>query len=147
MLLCRDCGVLHPLPPSQPPPEPDYVEDLESFRSLHREHRLERAYRLSEPVYHDRPAWDPMARSWFRVSVGESALFVCSSRQSVDEPRHHEICPTPPKFTLRAEVDESALCAERSNSTSSQTGLPAERLDLIRRPGSRSVRQHRRRIT
>ena len=109
MLLCRDCGVLHPLPVERPTPEPDDLEDLESFRSTHSDHRLERAYRLPDPILHDRPAWDPMARSWFRVAVGEHSLFVCSSRSSIDEPRHHEVCTSPPKFRVRAELDESGL--------------------------------------
>jgi len=109
MLLCRECGVLYPIPAEQPEPDSEAVVDLETFRTDHREHTLERAFRLSEPVLHDRPAWDPMARSWFRVSVGESAFFVCSSRTSIDEPRRHEICHRPPSFLLRGEVDETML--------------------------------------
>jgi len=109
MLLCRECRLLFPLPAAKPAPEADEVQDLETFRSAHREHTLERAFRLSEPTLHDRPAWDPMARSWFRVSVGESALFVCSSRLSIDEPRRHEVCDRPPSFSLRTEVDEPVL--------------------------------------
>lgn len=109
MLLCRECGVLYPLPPDRPAPEPDEVEDLESFRSTHRHHTLERAHRLAEPVFHDRPPWDPMARAWFQVAVGESALFVCSSRSSIEEPRRHQVCHEPPQLSLRAEVDEPLL--------------------------------------
>jgi len=109
MLLCRECRVLHPLPAARPVPDADELLDLETFRSTHSDHTLERAYRLSEPTLHDRPAWDPMARAWFRVSVGESALFVCSSRQSIEEPRRHEVCDTPPSFSLRTEVDEPVL--------------------------------------
>lgn len=109
MLLCRDCGVLHPLPPAEPIPQADDIDDLAIFRSTHRDHTLERAFRLPDPILHDRPAWDPMARAWFRVAVGEHAMFVCSSRTSIDEPRHHEICTTPPSFSLRTEVDESLL--------------------------------------
>ncbi len=109
MLLCRDCGVLHPLPPELPAPDQEDIVDLESFRSTHREHTLERAARLPDPVLHDRPAWDPMARSWFRVSVGEAAFFVCSSRDSIDEPRSHQICHEPPTMVTRAEFDEAVL--------------------------------------
>lgn len=109
MLLCRDCGVLHPLPPLQPAPAAEDVDDLEVFRSNHREHTLERAFRLPDPILHDRPAWDPMARVWFRVAVGENSLFVCSSRTSIDEPRHHQLCATPPSFRMRTDVDESLL--------------------------------------
>ncbi len=109
MLLCRDCGVLHPLPAQQPTPEADDVDDLESFRSAHQAHQLERAYRLPNPILHDRPAWDPMARTWFRVAVGEHSLFVCSSRTSIDEPRQHEICSSPPTYSTYAEIDESML--------------------------------------
>lgn len=109
MLLCRDCGVLQPIPPDRPAPDAEDVEDLESFRSTHSDHKLERAYRLPDPVLHDRPAWDPMARSWFRVAVGEHSMFVCSSRNSIDEPRHHVLCSAPPKLSIRAEVDEAML--------------------------------------
>lgn len=109
MLLCRDCGVLHPLPPAHHNPAEEELEDLESFRSDHRDHTLERAQRLPDPALHDRPPWDPMARVWFRVAVGEHAIFVCSSRTSIHEPRHHEVCPAPPAFSLRTEVDESLL--------------------------------------
>lgn len=109
LLLCRDCGVLHPLPPSGPEPDTADIDDLEMFRADHREHTLERALRLPDPILHDRPAWDPMARAWYRVAVGEHAMFVCSSRTSIEEPRHHEVCSSPPSFTLRAEVDESGL--------------------------------------
>jgi len=108
LLLCRDCGVLHPLP-NEPVPDIEDVDDLETFRSDHREHTLERAFRLPDPILHDRPAWDPMARAWYRVAVGEHAMFVCSSRTSAEEPRHHEVCTAPPSFTLRAEVDEAIL--------------------------------------
>lgn len=109
MLLCRDCGVLHPLPSNYGSVDPEAIEDLEQFRTHHREHTLERAMRLPDPVLHDRPAWDPMARVWFRVAVGEHAMFVCSSRTSIDEPRHHEVCHAPPAYCLRTEVDESLL--------------------------------------
>lgn len=112
MLLCRDCGVLHPLPAERPAPEKEDVDDLEAFRTHHREHRLERAYRLPDPILHDRPAWDPMARSWFRVAVGEHSMFVCSSRTSIDQPRHHEVCAAPPQFTTRAELDEQVVRRE-----------------------------------
>ena len=111
MLLCHDCGVLHPLPNAQQnvAVEDEDEDDLEIFRSAHRDHNLERAFRLPDPILHDRPAWDPMARSWFRVAVGEHSMFVCSSRTSIDEPRHHVLCTAPPAFSLRAEVDEASL--------------------------------------
>jgi hypothetical protein len=112
MLLCHDCGVLHPLPGAQPsagPADAEDRDDLESFRSEHRDHHLERAFRLPDPILHDRPAWDPMARTWFRVAVGEHSMFVCSSRTSIDEPRHHVLCTAPPAFSLRAEVDQGML--------------------------------------
>lgn len=109
MLLCHDCGVLHPLPTAQQNVAAEDEDDLAVFRSEHREHNLERAFRLPDPILHDRPAWDPMARSWFRVAVGEHSMFVCSSRTSIDEPRHHVLCTAPPAFSLRAEVDEAVL--------------------------------------
>ena len=109
MLCCLECGELHALPPSQPPPDDDDINDLELFRALHRQHHLEPAYRLNEPPIHDRPAWDPMARRWFRVSVGATELVVCSSRSSIEEPRTHRICDTPPQFSVYTEVDVPML--------------------------------------
>ncbi len=111
LLFCRQCGELYPLATTRPVLEPDEEEilDLQSFQTAHREHRVEQAIRLPEPALHDRPAWDPMARRWYRVGVGEHAFVVCSSRTSIEEPRQHRICDEPPALSIHTEVDEPML--------------------------------------
>jgi hypothetical protein len=90
-LLCRQCGVLFPLP-AQPSDgtEPGAEEgdvDLELFRARHASHALEHATRSPSAAVHDRPVWDPMATSWFRVRTAIDELLVCLRRSSIEEPR------------------------------------------------------------
>ena len=90
-LLCRPCGVLFPLP-AQPSDGIDHEMqerdlDLEDFLAQHESHALEHATRSAFPAVHDRPVWDPMATSWFRVCTARDELVVCLRRSSIEEPR------------------------------------------------------------
>lgn len=129
-LLCRECGDLQPLAaPARYPDGGDAaldVADLEQFRAAHAAHSLERAFRVPEPALHDRPAWDPMATSWYRVLVGESSFYVRSWRTSIDEPRRHQLQRSAPQLNAHVELDESLLQQTLSRHFHPQP-LPAEK--------------------
>ena len=106
-LLCRHCGILHPVPVQ--PAEDETVEDLATFRAEHEAHVLEDAQRLPDSALFDGPTWDPMSTRWFRVTAGADILVVRSWRTSVDEPRRHEVTSAPPQAAGCIEVDEPLL--------------------------------------
>jgi hypothetical protein len=112
LLLCRQCGELHPLASVPSYAESDVAldaTDLETFRRVHAGHSLERALRLPEPALHDRPVWDPMATSWYRVLVGETSFYVRSERTSIQLPRRHHLQLTAPQLSAHVELDEPLL--------------------------------------
>jgi len=127
LLLCRQCGDLHPLASSfaQVDTALDAI-DLDAFHQAHRGHTLERALRLPEPALHDRPAWDPMATSWYRVLVGETSFYVRSERSSIDLPRHHKLQLTAPLLSAHVELDEPLLEQTLNRHFHAQP-LPAEK--------------------
>jgi len=106
-LLCRQCGVLHPVPAH--PADEEAVEELAAFRAEHEAHVLEDAQRLPDSALFDGPTWDPMSTRWFRVTAGADLLVVRSWRTSIDEPRHHELTSAPPQAAGCIEVDEPLL--------------------------------------
>jgi hypothetical protein len=129
LLLCRQCGELHPLAAAAPYQTGDAeleAADLEQFRQSHRGHTLERALRLPEAALHDRPAWDPMATSWYRVLVGETSFYVRSSRFSIDLPRRHWLQMSAPLLSAHVELDEPLLQQSLSRHFHPQA-LPAEK--------------------
>lgn len=107
-LLCRHCGVLHPVLVDRGLDE-DVAHDLAEFRAEHEAHVLEDAQRLDDPALFDGPTWDPMSTRWFRVTAGADILLVRSWRTSVDEPRRHELTSTAPDAAGCIEVDDSML--------------------------------------
>jgi hypothetical protein len=107
LILCRPCGVLHPLPTRAA--DDDALEDLASFRAVHEAHGLVGAERLAEPALFDGVTADPMSARWFRVAIGEEVLLVHSWRASIDEPRRFELSVESPPTTDTTEVDEPLL--------------------------------------
>jgi hypothetical protein len=107
-LLCRRCGVLHPVPVDGGADE-EALEDLAAFRAEHAAHILEDAQRVPESSLYAGPAWDPMTVQWFRVATGTDTLVVCSRRTSIDEPRRHELTAALPRSIGRIDVDETLL--------------------------------------
>ena len=106
-LLCRRCGVLHPLLST---PADEDAADLDGFRALHKAHVLERARRVPDSALFDGPAWDPMSARWMKVTAGKDTLVVRSWRRSLDEPRRHEISARAPAVTDCVDIDERLLC-------------------------------------
>jgi hypothetical protein len=107
-LLCRQCGVLHPVP-SLSDVDDETLQDLGAFRAAHEAHVLEDAQRLPDSPLFDGPTWDPMSTRWLRVAAGADVLLVRSWRRSIDEPRRHEVTTTPPPTADCIEVDEPLL--------------------------------------
>ena len=107
-LLCRHCGVLHPVSIDSSADE-DAAQDLAAFREEHEAHVLEDAQRLEDPALFDGPTWDPMSTRWFRVAAGADVLIVRSWRTSIDEPRRHELTASAPHAAGCIEVDEPLL--------------------------------------
>lgn len=108
-LLCRHCGVLHPVS-VHPGADEDAAQDLAEFRHEHEAHVLEDAQRLQDDsALFDGPTWDPMSTRWFRVAAGADVLLVRSWRISIDEPRRHELTSAAPEAAGCIEVDESLL--------------------------------------
>ena len=105
-LLCRHCGVLHPVPTDT---TDDAMEDLTAFRAEHTAHVLEDAQRVPDSSLFAGPAWDPMTVQWFRVATGTDTLVVRSRRTSIEEPRRHEITSSLPRVVDRIDVDEALL--------------------------------------
>jgi len=130
LLLCHECGELQPLTASARFADDSEAAldaaDVERFRRAHAAHRVERALRLPEAALHDRPAWDPMATSWYRVLVGERAFHVRSSRQSIDAPRRHQLQNSAPQLSAHVELDEPLLQQCLGRHFRPQT-LPAEK--------------------
>jgi hypothetical protein len=107
-LLCRLCGVLHPVP-TPIDADAETVEELAEFRAAHEVHVLEDAQRLPDSPLFDGLTWDPMSTRWLRVAAGADVLLVRSWRTSIDEPRHHEVTTAPPPAADCIEVDEPLL--------------------------------------
>lgn len=107
-LLCRQCAVLHPVP-AQVGADAEAVQDLAAFRATHEAHVLEDAERLPDSALFDGPTWDPMSTRWFRVLAGADVLLVRSWRESIDEPRHHEVTSAAPPAAGCIDVDEALL--------------------------------------
>jgi hypothetical protein len=107
-LLCRHCGMLHPLP-DQPEADDDAAQDLAGFRAEHAAHVLEDAQRLPDSALFDGPTWDPMSMRWFRVATGADVLLVRSWRTSIDDPRRYQISAAAPPVAECIDVDESLL--------------------------------------
>ncbi len=111
LLLCRRCGVLHPL--ALDGVDGDSAEahafalDLQLFRCTHASHSLDLVRRLPAPAISDRPVWDPMATTWFQVAAGSEVLWVRSSRSSISAARQREVAAAPPAMT-RSRVDVDA---------------------------------------
>lgn len=108
LLLCRQCGVLHPVP-ARPNADDDLVHDLLAFRAVHAAHGLAEAQRLPDSALFDGPTWDPMSTRWFRIAVGADVLLVRSWRTSIDEPRYYAVTAAPPPTAECIEVDEALL--------------------------------------
>ena len=107
-LLCRRCGVLHPVP-MDGSVDDEAMQDLAAFRAEHATHILEDAQRVPDSSLYAGPAWDPMTVQWFRVATGTETLVVCSKRTSIDEPRRHELTAALPRAVGRIDVDEALL--------------------------------------
>jgi hypothetical protein len=107
-LLCRQCGVLEPVP-VQPGADEEEVHEFAAFRAAHEAHVLEDAQRLPDSTLFDGPTWDPMSTRWFRVAAGADELLVRSWRTAIDEPRRHELTSTLPLAAGCIEVDEPLL--------------------------------------
>lgn len=107
-LLCRQCGVLHPVS-VHPAADDEAGHGLAEFRAEHHAHVLEDAERLADSALFDGPTWDPMSTRWFRVVAGADVLLVRSWRTSIDEPRRHEVTSAPPPAAGCIEVDEALL--------------------------------------
>jgi len=107
-LLCRRCGVLHPVP-VHPCDDEETVQELAAFRAEHEAHVLEDAQRLPDAALFDGPTWDPMSTRWFRVAASADELFVRSWRSSIEEPRRHELTSAPPLDAGCVDVDEPLL--------------------------------------
>jgi hypothetical protein len=120
LLLCRDCGILLPLDSlfleeiwRQ---DPSLIDEKDAFLAAHQGHGIEPVARVPESALYDRPPWDPMSTSWFRVRAGEAELVVRCGRSSIDEPRSYQLIRDPlPEPDCRAEVDEGLLrnCLDR----------------------------------
>lgn len=113
-LLCRRCGVLHPLAldgvDGRSAEAHAFALDLQLFRSTHAPHSLELVMRLPAPAISDRPVWDPMATTWFQVAAGSDVLWVRSSRSSISAVRQREVATAPPPMTRgRVDVDARLL--------------------------------------
>jgi hypothetical protein len=108
LLLCRQCGVLHPLP-AQPNADDDTAQDLQAFRTLHGAHGIADAERLPDSALFDGPTWDPMSTRWFRVATGTEVLLVRSWRTSIEEPRRFEVTAMLPPTSDCIDVDEPLL--------------------------------------
>lgn len=106
-LLCRHCGVLHPVHVHSG--DDEAIQELAAFRAEHEAHVLEDAQRLPDSALFDGPTWDPMSTRWFRVDAGADVLLVRSWRTSIDEPRRHELTTAPPLDAGCIEVDEPLL--------------------------------------
>jgi hypothetical protein len=107
-LLCRQCGVLHPVPVPHDVDD-EAVQELAAFRAAHAVHVLEDAQGLPDSPLFDGPTWDPMSTRWLRVTAGADVLLVRSWRASIDEPRRHELTTAPPPAIDCIEVDEPLL--------------------------------------
>lgn len=107
-LLCRRCGVLHPVPVYSREDE-EAVQELAAFRAEHEAHVIEDAQRLPDSALFDGPTWDPMSTRWFRVAAGADELLVRSWRTSIEEPRRHELTTAAPLDAGCIEVDEPLL--------------------------------------
>jgi hypothetical protein len=105
-LICRRCGVLHPLLAT---PADEDATDLADFRATHEAHGLERARRVPDSALFDGPAWDPMSARWMKVTAGSDVFVVRSWRRSANEPRHHEVSPRAPAVTDCVDMDERLL--------------------------------------
>src|SRR5262245_51034264 len=94
-LVCRPCGLISPLAIDEPQiyveESVDDVSDLETFRHLHALHGLEHATRLPTPAVYDRPVWDPMATSFFEITINGEVFLVRSWRSSIEEPRCRQL--------------------------------------------------------
>ena len=108
LLLCRQCGVLHPVP-ARPAADDDVVDDLLAFRAAHEAHGLAAVQRLPDAALFDGPTWDPMSTRWFRVTAGADILLVRSWRSSIEEPRRFEVTAAPPPTADCIDVDEALL--------------------------------------
>ena len=108
LLLCRYCGVLHPLP-GRSDADADLVNDLLTFRAVHESHGLLAAERLPDSALFDGPTWDPMSARWFRVAAAGEVLLVRSWRTSIDEPLRLTVTAAPPPATECIDVDEGLL--------------------------------------
>lgn len=107
-LLCRRCGVLHPVP-VQPGADEESVQDFADFRAEHEAHVLEDAQRIPDSALFDGPTWDPMSTRWFRVAAGADELVVRSWRTTIDEPRHHDVTAALPADAGCIDIDEPLL--------------------------------------
>ncbi len=105
-LLCRRCGVLHPLLATL---DDEDAHELAEFRADHDAHSIERAERIPDSALFDGPPWDPMSGRWLKVLAGGDELLVRSWRRSADEPRRHELSATAPYVTDCVEIDEPLL--------------------------------------
>ena len=110
LLLCRHCGVLHPLGldgvDGGSAEAHEFAVELQLFRSAHAPHLLDLVTRLPAPAIADRPVWDPMATIWFHVAAGSEVLWVRSWRLSIEAARQHEVVTGPPAMArARVEVD------------------------------------------
>ncbi len=113
-LLCRRCRLLHPLErddvASSDPDQMAVQFDLDLFRVEHAAHDIEVATRRTISSVGDRPAWDPMAMTWFQVATGHDELLVRAWRPSIELPRRFEVEVTaPPDVRSLVEIDTPLL--------------------------------------
>jgi hypothetical protein len=88
-LACRTCRRLERILPC---PAELEGED-ESFTTVHAGHRLEPLIRNGDAFLSDRPAWDPLATTYFEVTNGQEILVVRSARSSIEAPLERVLLP------------------------------------------------------
>ncbi len=89
-LACRTCLRLERVLPRLLVPDD---EGDEPFAARHAGHRLEPLTRLGDAFLSDRPAWDPLATTYFEVTNGSEVLIVRSGRRSIEEPVERVLLP------------------------------------------------------
>lgn len=136
-LFCRECRVAHRVDDADRAPlygvdgTSRVADDRQTFLRAHQDHAVGVLTRSSEREARSRPRWDPMMRTTFEATDGDSSWIVVAEREEVGGPRRHWVRPGRLAVAEESVTLDEGLLREAIDDALYPYAAPASLLDEV----------------